>query len=220
MSLRSIAILLVAWAFVAFAEFGADSAPYNYYSSGRLAPRPWFEQFKSWYPHNAKYLIAISEGTCNLTLHDYRNAFAAPRNSMNATKLLSICYRHEACIVNQLQTNHLLNYQSALVMLGLMPTLLAYMGPSVAEISLLYAYRPLLSAILSLSTPTLWTVSSLFESNTLDNACVTKMDRIVTRGLKPWVAAAMSACKYLLAAGAAANAIFTAVEVGQKTILS
>lgn len=217
---RSVAIWLVAWACAALAEFDAADAPYGYFSSGRLVPRPWFNQFKSWYPHNAQYLVAISTGTCNLTLHDYRTAFAAPRDSAKETKLLSICYRHEACIVDQLATNHLLNYQSALVMLGLVPTLLACIGPSIAEISLLYAHRPFLSALLSLGTPTLWTVSNLFEGNTPDRARVTRMDRLVPRQLRPRVAAAMSAGEYVLAAGAAANAIFTALEVGQRTILS
>ncbi|KAI4183917.1 MAG: hypothetical protein L6R41_005095 [Letrouitia leprolyta] len=220
MSRRLMFILLFALSYAASATLDADSAPYSYYSSGPLVPRPWFRQFESWYPHNAQELIAISTGTCNLTLHDYRNAFAAPRSSVNASKLLSIYDRHEACVVNQLQTNRLLNYQGATVMLGLVSTLLAYIGPSIAEISLLYAHRPLLSAILSLNTPTLWTVSSLFESNTPDNARVTRMDRLIPCRLKPWVASAMSAGEYLLAAGAATNAIFTAIEISQKTILS
>lgn len=216
---KPIAIWVVAWSWGALADFGADNAPYQYYSRPHTL-RPFFPQFESWYPHNAEFLIEASTGICNQTLRDYRNAYSAPRDSANTSHLLAICYRHEACIVDQLGTNHLLNYQSALVMLGLLPTLMASIGPSIAEISLLYAHRPLLSVLLSFSTPSIWTVSSLFEHNTPDCARVTRMDRLGPRRLGPRVAAAMSAGEYLLAAGAAANTVFTAVEIGQKTILS
>lgn len=217
---KPITIGLIAWACATVADYKAADGPYNYYSSNALVPRPWFAQFEAWYPHNAKVLIEISTGIYNLTLRDYRVEFAAPRDSANATKLLSTCYRHEACIVDQVATNHQLNYQSALVMLGLVPTLLACIGPSIAEISLLYAHRPVLSALLSLSMPTIWTVSSLFEANTPNHARITTMGRLVPRQLKPRFTAALSICEYLLAAGTATNAIFTALEVGQKTILA
>lgn len=213
--------LIVVWAAAAMAEYTAEKdGPYDYYSTYSSFLRPWFAQFESWYPHNAEYLVNISTGICNQTLRDYRIEFAAPRNSANATKLLSTCYRHEACIIDQLQTNHLLNYQSALVTLGLVPTLLVFVGPSVAEVSLLYLHRPILSALLSLGTPTIWTGSNLFEANTPDRSRVAAMDALMPRRLSPRVAAALSAGEYLLAAGAAANSIFTALETGQKTILT
>lgn len=217
---KSILICLIAWACAAIAEFTADDAPYNYYSRNPFILRPWFAQFESWYPHNAAFLINISTGICNQTLRDYRIAFAAPRNSANATKLLSICYRHEACIVDQLQTNHMLNYQSSLVVLGLLPTLMVLIGPSVAEISLLYLHRPILSALLSLGTPTIWAASYLFEANTPDRARITTFDGLAPRRLSPRVAVALSASEYLLAAGAAVNSIFTALEIGRKTVLA
>lgn len=157
-------------------------------------------------------------------MQDYRTAFAAPRDSINATKLLSICYRHEACIFDQIPTNHLLNYQSALVILGLVPTLMSYIGPSIAEISLLYAHRPILSALLSLGTPTI--SPRLFESNNPNNpknpnhTPLTTLDGLIPRQRRRWVAAAVSTSEYLLATGAAANAIFTALGMGRKTILA
>lgn len=214
----SVAIWLVAWARTALAEVNTDDLPYNYYSSNALVPRPWFAQFESWYPHNAKYLIDISTGPCNLTLQDYRTAFAAPRDSINAKKLLSMCYRHEACIFDQIPTNHLLNYQSALVVLGLVPTLMSYIGPSIAEISLLYAHRPILSALLSLGTPTI--SPRLFKSNKPNHTRLTTLDGLIPRQGRRWVAAAVSTGEYLLAAGAAANAIFTALGMARKTILA
>ena len=216
---NSIAICLITWAWAATAEDTVPKyGPYDYYSTH--SSRPWFAQFESWYPHNAKYLVNISTGICNQTLRDYRIEFAASRNSVKATKLLSICYRHEACIVDQLDMNHLLNYQSALVTLGLVPTLLVFVGPGVAELSLLYLHRPILSAMLSLGTPTIWTGSNIFEAYTPDRVRMTLIDALVPRRLSPRAAAALSAGEYLLAAGAAANSIFTALEVGRKTILA
>ena len=104
--------------------------------------------------------------------------------------------------------NHLLNYQSALVTLGLVPTLLVFVGPSVAELSLLYLHRPILSAMLSLGTPTIWTGSNIFEAYTPDRVRMTLIDALVPRRLSPRAAAALSAGEYLLAAGAAENSIF------------
>lgn len=103
-------------------------------------------------------------------------------------------------------------------MLGLVPTLMFCIGPSIAEISLLYAHRPILSAILSLGTPTI--SSTLFERNNPNHSSLTTVDGLMPRQLKPWVAAAVSTSEYLLAAGAAANAIFTALTMGRKTILA
>ncbi|KAL8767025.1 MAG: hypothetical protein Q9203_006160 [Teloschistes exilis] len=215
------AIWLVVGTTTVLAEWTANDAPYHYYSAKSLVPRPWFPQFESWYPHNAQKLIDISTGICNLTLQDYRTAFAAPRDSLDATKLLSICYRHEACMVDQLQSNHLLNYQSALVIMGILSALLSCIGPSVAEVSSLYDHRPLLSLLLSLGAPTLGTVSRLFEGNTPDRVRTTRMDSLVVPGTRtPGVAAAVSACEYLLAAGAVANTLYTAVEVGRNTVLA
>lgn len=215
------ALWLVVGTTTVLAEWTANDAPYHYYSSNSLVPRPYFPQFESWYPHNAQRLIDVSTGICNLTLQDYRTAFAAPRDSLDATKLLSICYRHEACIVDQLQSNHLLNYQSALFIMGILSALLSCIGPSVAEVSSLYGHRPLLSLLLSLGAPTLWTVSRLFEGNTPDRVRTTKMDSLVVPGTPtPRVAAAVSACEYLLAAGAVANTLYTAVEVGRNIVLA
>ncbi|KAI4193587.1 MAG: hypothetical protein LQ350_008244 [Teloschistes chrysophthalmus] len=216
----AVAIWFIVGASIVLAEWTANDAPYHYYSSNSLVPRPWFPQFESWYPHNAEKLIDISTGICNLTLPDYRTAFAAPRDSLDATKLLSICYRHEACIVDQLQSNHLLNYQSALVIMGMLSALLSCIGSSEAEISALYDHRPLLSLLLSLGAPTLWTVSSLFEGNTPDRARATRMDSLAPGPLGPRPAAAVSACEYLVAAGAVANTLYTAVEVGRNTVLA
>lgn len=61
-----------------------------------------------------------------------------------------------ACLLNAIPPNWQANFYSAIVVLGLMPTLLAYIGPSVAEISLLSAHRPLLSFLISMGAPAIW----------------------------------------------------------------
>lgn len=52
-----------------------------------------------------------------------------------------------------------MNYQAASVIMGLTPTLLASLGPSVAEASLLSTHRPLLSLLsflISLGAPVVY----------------------------------------------------------------
>jgi hypothetical protein len=128
-------------------------------------PRPPSAQSSHWFPKYAAAFREYSEGpSCNFMLQDYQSAFYAPPRSTEAHQLLSICYAHEACILSQLTPDVVANFQSATVVLDLMPTLLSTIGPSVADISLLSAYRPVLSFLISMGVPAIWQ-TRIFELN-------------------------------------------------------
>ena len=63
-----------------------------------------------------------------------------------------------------LSAAYLANYQAASVIMGLTPTILASLGPSVPETSLLSAHRPLLSFLISLGAPAVYP-ARVFEFN-------------------------------------------------------
>lgn len=100
-----------------------------------------------------------------------------------------------------------------------MPTLLASIGPSVAEISLLSAHRPLLSFLISLGAPAIWP-TRIFEYVHPTEALRERQRPLGTSEMRPWLAAMMSLGQYIVAIFATANVITTSIGVGRKSILA
>jgi hypothetical protein len=99
-----------------------------------------------------------------------------------------------------------------------MPTVLATLGPAVAETSLLSAHRPLLSLLVSMGAPAIWP-TRVFEYN--DPAKVLEREnRLVLSRLNPYLAVVLSTLQYLLATGAVANIFTTSIQLGQNAILT
>ena len=166
----------------------------------------------------------ISKTACNETLDLYREAFYATADSVKHHKLLCRCVQHQRCVLETLDLDIIANLQSATVLLGIMPTLLANLGPSIAEISLLSTYRPLLSFLLSIGAPAVWP-TRVFQYNDPaiilapvdpDNHPKLVIGMVTSENLS----FAISAAQYLLATGAIANVIYTSIDLGEKTILS
>ncbi|KAI0834865.1 hypothetical protein F5Y06DRAFT_149911 [Hypoxylon sp. FL0890] len=193
--------------------------PYDYYTSNPITPRPWPDQFETFFPNNNRMLTNFSTGICNLTLRDYRAAFRAPPGSIEARKMLSICNRHEACIYGQLVPSVALNYQGASIFLGLAPYILSTLGPTVAELSLLSVHRPFLSFLISLGAP-VSTPTRVFDFDDPRDLLSGKGRNLAIGRIAGWLAILISAVQYVLAGLAATNVISTMIAVGQKTTLA
>ncbi|RII04517.1 hypothetical protein CUC08_Gglean011904 [Alternaria sp. MG1] len=106
---------------------------------------------------------------------------------------------------------------AASVLLGLTPTILAKLGPTIAEIALLSSRRPLLSLLLSMGAPVTCSSRFLQFENPVD--LLRRPER--TGILKPLrFAIAISFFQYVFAMLAIINLIATSVELGRKTVLS
>ncbi|OTA52626.1 hypothetical protein K449DRAFT_390758 [Hypoxylon sp. EC38] len=197
----------------------AQYGPYEYYISSPIIPRPWTDQFETFFPNNDKMLTNISTGICNLTLTDYRAAFRAPRDSIDARKMLSICNRHEACIYGQLVPSIALNYQGASIFLGLAPYILSTLGPTVAELSVLSVHRPFLSFLISLGAP-VSTPTRVFDFDDPRDLLSGKARNLVIERIDGRAAVLISAVQYVLAAISATNVITTMIAVGRNTTLA
>ena len=182
-------------------------------------PWPMSEQFQSWYPSIRTSLNFISTTTCNTTLGEYKNAFNARYGSIEAKNLLAICYWHEECILNNLSDDIQANFNSAMVMLGLMPTLLATLGPTVGEISLLSAHRPLLSFLLSMGAPAIFPVR-VFEYDDPSKALKKDANKLVIHRLSTRRAISLSCVEYILAAGSVINVVTNSLEIGRNSLLT
>ena len=80
----------------------------------------------------------------------------SPDGTPSPPSAVDYCNGHENCMLDNLPAAYLINYQAASVIVGLIPTLLALSGLSVAEISLLSAHRPFLSFLISLGAPVVY----------------------------------------------------------------
>ncbi|KAF2103734.1 hypothetical protein NA57DRAFT_69944 [Rhizodiscina lignyota] len=204
----------------------AESYSGHYFTS--WFPRPWALQYASFYAKYNKSLTRISTTTCNSTLHDYRASYLAPPSSTIAKQLLSICYQHEQCMLDALSSQEIANFNSASVVLGLIPTLLSAIGPTIAEISLLSIHRPFLAFLLSLGAPAVGP-QRVFEysgpahvlgGSSDGNTHPSTLFEISIAKRWEWAQLPLSVLQYALAAGAAANVFMTSLEVGKKSILS
>ena len=189
------------------------------YTPAGWFPRPSTPQFRSWYPKYHDTFEKISTTVCNQTLSDYNEFFSAPHGSAEASYLLLACYRHEACILDNLSADQTANFNGAYVTLGLLPTLLSAIGPSVAEISLLSIHRPLLSFLISMGAPAIWP-SRLFEYTNPLSSLKRGENRLVVSGLQPRLAILASVVEYVVVMGAVANIISTSIGIGQNKILA
>jgi hypothetical protein len=71
------------------------------------------------------------------------------------------------CVWDKLPAWLQINFQAAQVMLGLTPTVLAVVAPSIGEISMLSSVRPGLSLLLSPGSPALFSLRPLEQDNPL-----------------------------------------------------
>lgn len=181
--------------------------------------RPWSQQFESWYPKYNPTLKSLSEGLCNRTLQDYQVSFNAPAGSSESLELLSVCYQHEACLFDGLTTDQQINFQTAGIMLGILPTLLSWIGVSISETALLSAHRPILSFLLSLAAPAIWP-TRVFEYSNPADLLATGPGKLELHRLGPWKAGLLSALEYTFAIAAVVNIFLLSWDMGNKTILS
>lgn len=163
-------------------------------------------------------MIYFTHTTCNASYADYLFEYHSP-GSRNASYLLTTCYGLESCLLNAIPADWQANYNSANIILGLMPTLLASIGPSFAEISLLSAHRPLLSFLISMGASAIWP-TRIFEYIHPPEILRRHSRSPRASKIRPWPAAMMSLGQYIVAIGAMINVMTTSIELGRKSILA
>lgn len=216
MFIRSSTTFIVSFCFILATTAFFDNSHDHHPSSVTRSPIP---QFQSWYPKHNTSLIHYTHTTCNASYADYIFAYNSPRGSSNASYLLTSCYQLESCLLHAIPSGWQANYNSANTVLGLMPTLLASIGPSFAEISLLSAHRPLLSFLISMGASAIWP-NRIFEYIYPPEILRQRSRSPWASKMRPWPAAMMSLAQYIVAIGAMTNVMTTSIEVGRKSILA
>ena len=135
------------------------------------------------------------------------------------------CNSVVSCIQTQFEPADMSIFSSSQVILGLTPTLLSMMAPSVGEICMLSSNRPFLGALLSLGGPSIFCFRVLTYDDPLAN--LTPSNTFFSRtpmrrqGLRPRILRnIVSGCEYVLTSGAIGNVMYTSWILGHETILS
>ena len=172
----------------------------------------------SFYPRYTPILMNLSQNVCSEKLALIEGVSYSPDRAPSPPLAVHYCYGHENCILANLPAAYLANYQAASVIMGLTPTLLASLGPSVAEISLLSAHRPLLSFLISLGAPVVYpTRVSEFTDPFLLLKRKEHMPKPPLLGRSSTVLC--SILEYAFSLAAAASIISTSAQLGEKTFL-
>ena len=175
-----------------------------------IAPGTW----NSWFPFYEDILQA-AVATCVQKLHD------APQQWGIAVGAGSIpgCpdyFDLISCANDELPSQVSLAMASAQVILGLTPTFISTLSPTVGEVSMLSANRPVLSFMISLGCPALFSLRSLEYDDPL--ALIQWPGRSIFRRRPSKQQAWVSALQYLLVLAAIANVIIADGQLGYNTI--
>lgn len=127
------------------------------------------------------------------------------------------------CLSEGLLPNEASNFQSAEVLLGLAPTLLSTLAPSLGEISLVSTRRRFLALLLAVANPSIY-VSRLLVYNDpreyLKHSHSTTSFTDALLNLTGRAAAAVSLLQYVLAAGAVVNVVQLSWRLGSRTVIA
>ena len=172
------------------------------------------QKFEAWFGTYAESFQESSINACNSTLQQYKD-----RSADSPLPKLSIAYHADCILANTTETIKA-NMGSAGVVLGLMPSLLSSLGPTLAVSTTLALERPLLSLLLAIGAPAFYPFRAFDHQDplvALKQATAT-MPRMAP--FPPWAHPLISLLQYLLALAAALNVVATSLELGLKTVVT
>ncbi|RDW63315.1 hypothetical protein BP6252_10860 [Coleophoma cylindrospora] len=173
-------------------------------------------KYESWYRDFAAELDLISRSVCNLSL-------AAYRGDQNARATLGpvhdYCWSHADCLLSTVSEHVKASFGGTSILLGLAPTTLSVLGPSVAEMALLSLHRPGLSLLLSLGAPAVFPGRFLLWNDPL-RANEASTGAFIIRPFSKKYAILVSVIQYLVAATACGNILHATYAIGLRSIVS
>ncbi|KAK6526130.1 hypothetical protein TWF281_011166 [Arthrobotrys megalospora] len=173
-------------------------------------------KFKDFYSDFKSRLDDISTTVCNLSLSAYEGNRSA-RETLGPVR--SYCWTHANCILSSLDERTKASFTGTTILLGLAPTTLSVLGPSIAEMALLSIHRPLLTLLLSLGAPAVFPGRFLQWEDPL-RANEPAVGAFIVRPLSsPWKWVVVF-FQYAAAGGCVANVFHAAWRIGTRGIIS
>ena len=190
-------------------------------------------RFTQWFPYSAEEFADTSAVTCNKTLQLFENAYDSQSNKAwidlglyTGRPIYQLCKNHMSCILNHTSEANKASLSTAGVVLGLLPTLLAVLSPSISELALLSAQRPLLASLLSLGAPGVLQ-TRIFEyedpSELLDPPEGSRQNVRAQLILGPWTSKSslvLAAVEYVFTLACCVNTVSLAIQLSNRSVLS
>ena len=165
-------------------------------------------QYRQFYPAWNEYLLDLIDTECREELIAYQDPngpyLGPPAVLMD-------------CILDGMPEIRKTEMGITAVVLGLLPTMLQQIGPTVSEVGVLASRRPLLAFLLGIAMPSTSTGGSMADPAEALRAPLRCRMRSSIFGRAPWLWALVSALEYLIAAAALAN---TFHQIWQLALLS
>ncbi|KAF3223142.1 hypothetical protein TWF106_002919 [Orbilia oligospora] len=173
-------------------------------------------KFRNFYSDFKARLEDISTTVCNLSLSAYDGDRAA-RETLGPVR--NYCWTHANCILATLDERTKASFAGTTILLGLAPTTLSVLGPSVAEMALLSIHRPFITLLVSLGAPAVFPGRFLQWEDPL-RANEPAVGAFLVRPLRsPWKWIILF-LQYGFAAGAVTNVFHAAWRIGTRSIIS
>ena len=123
------------------------------------------------------------------------------------------------CLLQNIDDFDKADMQSATIILGLMPTILSYIGPTVGEMALISSHRPVFAVLLMLGAPAVFATRP-FDFNSPSESLKKNGGGFVFHKQNPCWAYLITLAQYLLLSLAVGNSLHNSVNLGTSTILS
>ncbi|KAF2689802.1 hypothetical protein K458DRAFT_427891 [Lentithecium fluviatile CBS 122367] len=173
------------------------------------------QKFRHWFPKYERHWLNASE-ICTTQLNDYWTA--------NRTRHHATCAVATDCILKNTTETIKSNMASAAIFLGLTPSILALIGPSVMDLSLLSARLPILAILLALASPA---VNSLYcfrgaeSSEEISRASTSAIARDWhhwTKNRSPLAKTAIRLAEYMIVGGLLVNTIQVSIDLDLRSV--
>ena len=180
-------------------------------------PKTW----DRWFPVY-DFILQPTTAKCIQKLHDDPATWGQQSNNWigydtNCPSVLGLI----SCVWSELPVSVSIQFQIGQIILGLAPSLLSFMAPSISEISLLSSSRPVLAMLLSLCSPSVYLQQILTYQDPLRSLCARNhlFRRQWIPAIKRW-SDLISVVEYSLALGAIANIFNVSWQLGLQTIVA
>ena len=173
------------------------------------------EQFSHWYGFYTVTILDVAGPKCypNYTAGGFPEYARYTKGGP-----LDTCKGMATCLLQNIDEFDRADMQSATIILGLMPTILSYFGPTVGEMALISSRRPVLAMLLTLGAPAIFATRP-FEFDNPQKRLKKKTGTFVFHRQSPVKATATVAVQYFGLSLAVTNCLLNSMQLGTSTIL-
>ena len=149
----------------------------------------------------------------------YTGGFPEYTEKVEVKGSAGLCKSMVSCLSENTEEVNKADMASGTIMLGLMPTIISFIGPTVGEIALISARRPILAVLITLGAPSVYQARP-FEFSSPGDSLKRDPGSFAMPKQNSSRATVITVAQYILLIMAVANCLINSVQLGTQTILS